>query len=125
MNRPYRWATIHGKRIKVVTLETGEPVRKPRTNKLFGCPLWWLKLVLPLVQSKEQLVVAIYLWRRRVICDHAKTFKVSNTELNELGIDRRIKYRTLEHLEAAKIIAVEWPGKEAGKSLVVTILARP
>jgi hypothetical protein len=105
-----RWATVHGKRIEIETVVPSsartsprKPLRRDKANRHFGCPMGWLKTVLPLTRSKEQLVVAVYLWRRRVICGNCDTFELPNNELTDLGIDRRIKYRALAHLEAAGV----------------------
>jgi hypothetical protein len=86
-----------------------------------GCPVWWLRCVLPAVKSKKQLVVALYLWRRRVICGDRGTFDVPNNELRGWGISRQTKYQTLALLVAAGKIRTRQKGKE---SLTVTILAR-
>jgi hypothetical protein len=93
----------------------GDPARH------IGCPIWWLHRVLPIVKSKNQLVVAIYLWRRRAVCGNHKTFAVPNSELKSLGISRRTKYQTLALLEAADVIRTKRKGKEA---LTVTILSK-
>jgi hypothetical protein len=98
------------------------PALKQRPNEhLIGCPIWWLQRVLPVVSSKNQLVVAIYLWRRRIVCGGRKTFDVPNNELKSLGISRQTKYQTLVRLEAAGAIRIKRKGKEA---LTVTILSR-
>jgi hypothetical protein len=104
----------HGRRIELETVDTGvAPKRKQRTNHYIGCPLGWLKRVLPLVKSKEQLAVAIWLHRRRAVC-RSEVFTVPNQELlAELGINRRTKYRTLRWLESAGAIALTRNDKHA------------
>jgi DNA-binding GntR family transcriptional regulator len=68
---------------------------------------------LPLVHSKEQLAVAIWLHRRRTICG-SKLFSVPNRELyEELGLSRWTKYRALDGLEEAGVIAVVRDGQRA------------
>jgi hypothetical protein len=94
--------------------------RKPNEH-LIGCPIWWLQRVLPVVSSKNQLVVAIYLWRRRVVCGDHKTFDVPNGELKSLGISRKVKYQTFDLLEQAGVIGIKRKGREA---LTVTILSK-
>jgi hypothetical protein len=74
-----------------------------------GCPVWWLQCVMPVVDSKEQLVVALYLWRRRVVCGNHKTFDVPNGELKTWGIGRGVKYRTLDLLATAGVIKINLP----------------
>jgi hypothetical protein len=113
------YVMAHGKRIEVETLNAGaKPKIKPE-DRLIGCPVSWLRRVLPVVKSPKQLAVAIWLWRRRVICKNSYTFSVPNDELKRLKVSRQIKYRTLARLEAAGVIAIERKEKEA---LVVTIL---
>jgi hypothetical protein len=95
--------------------------RRTADEHLIGCPIWWLQRVLPVVSSKNQLAVAIYLWRRRIVCGDRETFDVPNGELKSLGISRKIKYQTLALLEAADLIRIRRKGKRA---LTVTILPR-
>ena len=69
--------------------------------------------MLPLVKSKEQLAVAIWLHRRRAVC-RDEVFTVPNQELRgELGLDRFVKYRALQRLEEAGAIALVRAGKRA------------
>jgi hypothetical protein len=79
---------------------------RPRSSKSepndgdrhIGCPVWWLKLVLPAVGGAK-LAVALYLYRLRVV-QHSRTVAVPNGWLrNELGISRRTKYKALKDLE--------------------------
>ena len=81
-------------------------------NHHIGCPLEWLKRVLPLVNSKEQLAVAIWLHRRRAVCRN-ELFTVPNQDLHACGISRKVKYRTLECLERAGAVGVIRDGKHA------------
>jgi hypothetical protein len=90
-------------------------------ERLIGCPVWWLQRVLPVVGSKNQLAVALYLWRRRVICGNHRTFDVPNGELKSWGISRKTKYQTLDRLAAAGLIRINRKGKEA---LTATILLK-
>ena len=58
----------HGKRIEVETLNTGVTPRKRRSERhSIGCPVEWLKHVLPIVGSKQELAIAIWLHRRRAV----------------------------------------------------------
>jgi hypothetical protein len=88
-------------------------------SRFIGCPVWWLCRVLPAVKSKHQLVVALYLWRRRVVRGNRNTFDVPNNELRSWGISRKVKYQTLDWLAAAGVIKINCKGK---KALTVTIL---
>src|SRR5262249_22072284 len=101
------------RRIEVETLPRRVTSRRPRADRHIGCPVEWLKRVLPLVRSKEQLAIAIWLHRRRVICRN-DLFTVPNEALGEdLGLSRYVKYKALRHLEQAKVIAVTRNGNHA------------
>jgi hypothetical protein len=104
----------NGRRIEVETLDTGvAPKQRRREDPHIGCSLKWLKRVLPLVKTKEQLIVAIWLQRRRVVCRN-ELFTVPNQELHvDLGLSRKIKYQTLDYLQQAGIITVVRDGKHA------------
>ena len=103
-----------GRKIEVETLPSRVvPKRHQRKNRYIGCPLEWLKRVLPLMNSKEQLAVAIWLHRRRTVCRN-ELFTVPNKGLREdLGLSRWIKYGALQHLEAAGAIALIRDNKHA------------
>jgi hypothetical protein len=121
-----RWVTAHGKRIEIEDLDlrsTSRRRKRPKdpTEHFFGCPIWWLKLVRPLIHSKDQLIVAVYLYRRYVVCGCNKDFDVPNTELATFGVGRQTKYDTIAILEAAAIIAVKRHGK---RTPTITILVK-
>ena len=123
------------KRIEVETLDTGHrPGAKSKGkvgagpkgkavkpgDRFMGAPISWWQRVLPLTKgSGPQLAVAIWLWRRRVVCGNRNTFSVPNVELKSLGVSPRTKHRALALLEGAGVIAVKRSGKAA---LTVTIL---
>jgi hypothetical protein len=72
-----------------------------------GCPLWWFTLVFPIVRGKNELAVALYIYRLRVI-HRSHTVVVSNEHLlTELGIDRYAKYRALRRLADAGVITLK------------------
>jgi hypothetical protein len=82
-----------------------------------GCPLSWFMLVFPVMHGKNELAVAIYLYRLRTI-QRSRTVRVSNMRmLTELGVDRFSKYRALLRLAEAGIITLKRRG--AGRSLEV------
>jgi hypothetical protein len=84
-----------------------------RAGAFFGCPLWWIQRVAPLVHSKSEVLAAIYLWRLRAIC-RRKTVVLANSRLLlDLGVSRWSKYRMLEHLERGNLIKVVRRGKAA------------
>jgi DNA-binding MarR family transcriptional regulator len=92
-----------------------------QANALFGCPLWWVKAIIPLVHGKGELLVAIYLWRIRVI-SHSKTVVLGNSRLlDELGVDRFAKSRTLRRLAQAGLIRLQ---SKPGQAPRITFLGR-
>jgi hypothetical protein len=102
-----------GRRVEVETPPSRVTPTRRRADRHIGCPVEWLKRVLPLVQSKEQLAIAIWLHRRRVIsrCD---LFTVPNEALwQDLGLSRYVKYKALRHLERARVIAITRDGNHA------------
>ena len=103
-----------GRKIGVETLESrAVPKRRKREEHHIGCPVGWLKRVLPLAETKEQLAVAIWLHRRRAVCCN-ELFTVPNQELHEdLGLSRKVKYAALRHFEKTEVIAVVRDGKRA------------
>jgi hypothetical protein len=107
-----KYVIRNGRRIEVETLESrATPKRRKREEHHIGCPLEWLKRVLPLVNTKEQLAVAIWLHRRRVVCRN-ELFTVPNKGLQkDLGLSRQVKYGALEHLEEAGAITLVRDGK--------------
>jgi hypothetical protein len=90
-----------------------------KKDRHFGCPTSWLLRVLPAVKTAKQLTVAIYIWKQHVIRGHRKTFDMPNGELRKLGISRNTKYRALELLTKAGVIAAAQTGNGA---LSITIL---
>ena len=87
-------------------LAPGTPKQQQRTVRLIGCPLEWARRIIPVVRSKEQMLVAIWLHRRLAVCKR-ELFDVPNSTLREeLGLSRFVKYSTLRRLEKAGAIAV-------------------
>ena len=116
-----RYVISHGKRIAVETLEIPRgqnskfhrPAHNANTLRHIGCPLSWFKLVLPVVRGKNELAVALYIYRLRIV-QHSQTVVVSNAPLlSELGIDRFAKHRALRRLAAAGIISFKQINKRA------------
>jgi hypothetical protein len=78
-----------------------------------GCPLSWFKRVFPVVHGKNELAIALYLYRLSKVCG-SRTMMVSNERLlAELGIDRYAKYRALRRLAEARIITLKHRHKHA------------
>ena len=85
----------------------------PHRQRHIGCPLSWFKRVLPVVRGKNELAVALYLYRLRTV-QHRQTVVVSNAPLlAELGIDRYAKYRALRRLAGAGIVTLKRDNKRA------------
>ena len=92
----------HGRRIEVETLDTDPKPR--RTGQHIGCPVAWLKRLYPLVRSKQQVVIALWLYRRSIVCGSG-WFTTPNAELErDLGLSRFTKYRALDELEKAGVV---------------------
>jgi hypothetical protein len=84
------------------------------TSRLIGCPVAWLKRVIPLAGSPAQLAILIWLHRRRVVCGGKKWFTVPAKNLEEdLGLSRFTRYRAFQHLEEAGGITVSYDGTKA------------
>jgi hypothetical protein len=122
IRRPGKPVFRHGKRIEtdelVPTLRAR--ISKDPKDRLFGCPIWWVQCVRPVVRTKDQLIVAVYLWRRRIVCG-SEVFDVPNGELKICGVSRKAKKRTLELLAIAGRIRVTQHAKSAP---LVTILTK-
>lgn len=113
---------------EILNVGRGKPhLEKPRhtgrhddDDRHIGCPVWWLRLVFPIVRGKGELAAALYLFRLRAI-RKSKTVSVPNGWLREHGIRRQAKYQMLNDLARARIIRVGRDGKNA---LRVTFLNR-
>jgi hypothetical protein len=78
--------------------------RKLRSGRYIGCPMSWLAWVFPLVRGKNQLLMALYLYRRCCVCS-SDTVTVPNDEVGELlDLSRWAKCRALRGLEQTGII---------------------
>jgi len=99
----------HGRDIEV---ELPDDIPTHKEDRHFGCPVSWLLRVLPVVKSKKQLVVAIYIWKRYVVRGRREAFDMPNGELKRWNISRNTKYRTLVMLAAAGVITMKQKGKE-------------
>ena len=109
-----------GRRIEVVTLDTpGVPAKpKQQTAPFIGCPVSWFAWVLPRVKSKEQLALALYLYRRCCVC-RSNTVTVPAGQLKQVGLGRWGKYRLLAALEESGVVRIERRGRQAIKVRLV------
>jgi hypothetical protein len=97
-----------------------KPIRRIKLigdDSFIGCPVRWLQQVSSVVQSKDQLIVALLLYRHHALY-RGKTFAFSNTEIANFGISHQTKYRALGYLEAAGLIRVE---KVNGRASLVAL----
>jgi hypothetical protein len=106
----------------------GDPLadlsEKAPEDHFIGCPLDWFKLVFPLMHSKKELAVALYVYRLHKI-RRSRTVLVSNERLlAELGINRFVKYRALRRLADAGIIKTKSHGAGPASSVAVTFLVK-
>ena len=106
----------------------GDPFDDPATMTMAGTPprpakgygiytLEWLARALPIVQSADQLAVALVLYRR-CVRKRRRTVSFPNGELTGLGISRFTKYRALAELQEAGAVSIETEGRH---SLRVTL----
>jgi hypothetical protein len=90
--------------------------RQPRSAadaRHIGCPLPWFRLVFPIVRGKNELAVALFIYRLRAI-HRSRTIVVTNARLlADLGIDRYAKYRALRRLADARLITIRRHNKRA------------
>jgi hypothetical protein len=112
--RKLEYVIRNGRRIEVETLPSRvAPKQRQHRGQHTGCSLEWLKRVLPIVKTKQQLAVAIWLQRRRAIC-RSEVFTIPTEKLRlDLGLSRKIKSQTLQRLEEAGIIVINRDGKRA------------
>jgi hypothetical protein len=96
-----------------VTKKTAKKA-KHQASDFVGCPMAWLKQVMPHVHGESQIVVALLLYRRWVLAGRRRTFDFPNGDLKKLGIGRYTKCKVLTKLERASLVAVEYrPGHAA------------
>jgi hypothetical protein len=101
------------------TSKVKKPSARRQPNRFIGCPVSWLKRVLPALHNEKQLATALYIYRLTVV-RRSKTVTVSNAELQrEFGIDRFTKYRTLSRLERAGLIRI---GNRTGRATKVALI---
>jgi hypothetical protein len=115
-----RYVFRHGRRIAVETLNTDAGRQSTKharhsTSRHIGCPLSWFRLVFPVVHGKNELAVALFIYRLCAV-HRSKTVAVANAHLlSELGIDRFAKYRALQRLAKVGLITIEYHNKRTLK----------
>ena len=83
--------------------------------------LAYLARVLPVVNTPDQLAVALLLYRECLV-RRSNTVALTNGELRKLGVSRQTKYRALGWLQEVGAVAV---GPNNGRSMTVTLLWFP
>jgi CRP-like cAMP-binding protein len=86
-----------------------------------GCPLRWFRWVFSVAHGKNELAVAMCLYRLRTV-RHSRTVKLSNERLlAEIGVDRFAKYRALRRLAEAGVITIRRSNRQ---TLEITFLGK-
>jgi hypothetical protein len=119
-----RFLERDGRLIEVETIETktgakAETSKAKHRRSHIGCPLGYLADVCRLPEGRATVVVAIYIYRRVIVCKH-RTVTLPGAELAELGVDRERKSRALTQLARAGIIRIE--DNPSGHTAKVTLL---
>ena len=115
------YAVRNGVLIELAPLDTGidaKAIKAKRGRRIVAFPLAYLVEVCRLTQGQAPLAVAALIYRRTHVCK-SQTVTLPSAELNELGIDRQLKHKTLRRLEVAGIIRIEdnTPGRTAKVTL--------
>ncbi len=95
----------------------GSPVH-PRINRLLGAPFEFVAEVCRLTEGRAALVVALYIYRRVMICNN-RTVTLPSGELAELGLARRDKQRALARLQQAGLVELV---RAKGRTTQVTLI---
>src|SRR5262245_61283009 len=82
-----------------------KPARGSDSGGHIGCPKSWFNKVIKAAHGKHDIAVAMYLYHWHIVRKR-RTVPVPNGDLDRLGIKRNAKYRALERLEKAGLIAV-------------------
>ena len=93
-----------------------KPMRR-RRDPFVNVPLWWGAAAAEAIRAPGVLVCLELLHRAWKV--RSTTFSIPNGWLEKNGVSRKVKYRILRDLEAAKLIAIE---RRVGKSLRVTLV---
>lgn len=96
------------------------PRHQPGEKFLKGpIPLNWISTAAQLPGKSFQVAMAIWFLAG---LNKSATVKLNQKTLTDFGVDRHSKYRALDWLTEAQLIAVD---KQTGKSPIVTILSVP
>ncbi len=92
----------------------------PRIRKLLGAPFEFVAAVCRSTKGRAALVVALYIYRRVMICNN-RTVTLPSGELAELGLARRDKQRALARLQQAGLVKLV---RAKGRTTQVTLIWR-
>ena len=85
-----------------------------------GCPLSWYKKAYAASRGKNDLTVALFLYRWHSV-RKSRTLPTPNAELAELGVDRAAKWRALARLEKAGLVKIRRRGFHALEVTLVSV----
>jgi hypothetical protein len=114
-----RWDAEIEAEFQRVVASTKAAGRAKRGRRLVAFPWAYLRDVYRSVDGRAAVVVAMVIYRRIHVCKN-RTVTLPGSELEELGMSRKLKQRALARLETAGLIRVE---KSApGRAVKVTLL---
>src|SRR5262245_209602 len=90
----------------------------PRTRRLLGAPIEFVAAVCRSTEGRTALVVALYIYRRVIICKN-QTVTLPSGELAELGLARRDKHRALARLQQAGLVDLV---RAKGRTTQITLI---
>ncbi len=99
---------------------------KRLSGRFIGCPVPWFQWVVRLAKSKDQLALALYLYRRCCICNSDTVTAPTDEIVELLNIGRWGKYRLLPAMEQAGILQIHQNGStdDEGAALLLAGSAR-
>ena len=96
--------------------------KRKRGARYIGCPEEFLADVCRLTEGRAPALIALCVYRQTKVRRNL-TVTLSGPELADLGIDRSLKRKALNSLEAARVIQILKVGP--GQKTEVTLLWRP
>ena len=109
-NAPLPYPTKGTKPLAAATVQ-------PQINRLLGAPFKFIAEVCRLTEGRAALVVALYIYRRVMVCN-SRTVTLPSGELAELGLTRQDKQRALVRLQKAGLVELV---KVKGRTTQVTL----
>jgi hypothetical protein len=100
---------------------TASAAPRQRSKRLMGAPFEFVVEVCRSTQGRAALVVALYIYRRAIVCN-SYTVTLPSDELTKLRIGRRDKNKALLRLQQAGLIVLV---KVKGRTTQVTLKWQP